>query len=119
MRNRLGTLVLALALLCGRAHAGDFQAVASTDKAWRPRAAHLSLGDALQLAEAEAARRGRNVAEFQSPWFRYDYELYDPDNGVGDYVWAFAYEGTGPAPSSHFMVIINDRTRYARIIPGH
>jgi hypothetical protein len=117
--RKLTTLVFAAALICTRALAGDFHAVASTDKAWRPRAAHLTLGAALQIAEAEVRRRGLSFADFQAPWFRYDYELYHPDNGEGDYVWAFVYEGKVPGPSNHFVVIVNDRTRYVEFIPGH
>lgn len=115
----LATLLLVLALPSSWARADDFQAVASTDKAWRPRAAHLTLGEALQIAEDAAAQRGVSLADFQSPWFRYDYDLYYPDMGQGDYAWAFGFEGKVPAPANHFMVVVNDRTRYAQFIPGH
>lgn len=117
--GRLTTLVFALALLCTRASADEFKAVAATDKGWRPRAGHLTLGVALQIAETEVSSRKLSVADFQSPWFRYDYELYHPDNGDGDYVWVFVYEGKVPAPSNHFVVIVNDRTRYVEFVPGH
>ena len=117
--KRVAMLVLAVALVCTRALADDYQAVASTDKAWRPRAARLNLGAALQIAEATMKKRGLSVADFQSPRFRYDYELYYPDLGAGDYAWAFVYVGKAAAPDNRVVVIVNDRTRYAEFIPGH
>jgi hypothetical protein len=118
LARQLATLIFAVALLCTRALADDLQAVASTDKAWRPKAAHLTLGAALKIADGEVLRRGLSVADFQPAWFRYDYELHHPDNGEGDYVWVFIYEGAVPAPSNEFVMIINDRTRYAEFIPA-
>jgi hypothetical protein len=115
----LVALILPLALPPAPALADDFKAVAATDQAWRPRAAHLTLGEALQIAEDAAVKRGMSLADFQSPWFRYDYDLHYPDLGQGDYAWAFGFEGKVPAPANHFMVIVNDRTRYAQFIPGH
>ncbi|MBS0578050.1 MAG: hypothetical protein JSR36_02175 [Proteobacteria bacterium] len=117
LRSLIAPALVAV-LLCSRALAGDFQAVAATDKAWRPRGAHLTLAAALQVAEASAATRGMNVAEFQPPWFRYDYDVYYPDMGLGDYAWAFVYEAKAPGSDSHFMVVVNDRTQYAQFIPG-
>jgi hypothetical protein len=110
--------VIAIALLSTRALAGDFQAVASTDKAWRPKGAHLTLGAALQVAEAEALRNHVSSSDFQRPWFRYDYELYHYDNGEGYYVWAFIYEGKDAASRNHFVVIVNDHTQRAQFILG-
>lgn len=110
--------VLAVALLCTRAFADDFQAVAVTDPAWQPRDARLTLGTARQIAEGEVARRGLSVESFRPPWFRYEYEVYYPDLGAGDYAWAFLYAGKAPDQGNHFLVIVNDRTRYAEFIPG-
>ena len=120
MLRALGKLlpVIVMALLSARAFAGDFLAVASTDKTYRPRGAHLTLGTALQTAEAEALRNHVSLSDFQSPWFRYDYELYHYDNGDGYYVWAFIYEAKAPSAASHFVVIVNDHTRRAEFVPG-
>jgi hypothetical protein len=112
-------LVIALALLSIGARIGDFQAVASTDQAWRPEGAHLTLGAALKIAEAEVLRKHVSLSSFQPPWFRYDYAVYHPDNGDGYYVWAFTYEGKVPAPGNYFLVIVNDLTEHAEFVPGH
>jgi hypothetical protein len=112
------TLVIAIALLSIGALASDFQAVASTDRAWRPKGAHLTLGAALQVAEAEALRNRVSLSDFQPPWFHYGYELYHYDNGEGYYVWAFIYEGKDPAPSKRFVVTVNDHTQRAEFVLG-
>jgi hypothetical protein len=112
------TLLIAVVLLSTRALAGDFQAVASTDKAWRPKGAHLTLGAALQVAEAEAVRNHMSFSNFQPPWFHYGYELYHYDNGEGYYVWVFTYEGKDQAPGNHFVVIVNDHTQRAELVFG-
>jgi len=121
MFRSLGKLVLVavLALLCAGARIGDFQAVASTDQTWRPKGAHLTLGAALKIAEAEAVRKHITLASFQPPWFRYDYEVYHYDNGDGYYVWAFVYDGKVTAADNYFLVIVNDLTERAEFVPGH
>jgi hypothetical protein len=111
-------LVVALALLSIGAPAGDFQAVASTDKAWQPRGAHLTLGAALQIAEAEARKHHVSLANFKPPWFRYDYSVYHYDNGDGYYVWAFRYDGKVPELGNNFLVIVNDVTQHAQFVTG-
>ena len=115
--RKLG-LVIALALLSVRALAGDFQPVASTDKALRPKGANLTLGAALQIADAEALRNHVSLANFQPGWFRYEYLLYHYDTGDGYYAWAVIYEGKGPAAGDQFMVIVTDQTQGAQYIPG-
>ena len=111
-------VLVGLAFLAMGARTGDFQAVASTDPAWRPEGAHLTLGSALKLAEAEAVRNHMTLSSFRPPWFRYDYAVYHPDNGDGDYVWAFTYEGKDPAPGNSFLVIVTDLTGRAEFVRG-
>jgi hypothetical protein len=112
-------LVIALALLSTGARIGDFQSVASTDQAWHPEGAHLTLGAALKIAEAEAHRKHVTLSSFQPPWFRYEYAVYHPDSGDGYYVWAFSYEGKVRAPGNYFLIIVDDLTKHAEFVPGH
>jgi len=111
-------LVVAFALVSIGAQVGDFQAVASTDKAWQPKGAHLTLGAALRIAEAEALKHHVTLSDFKPPWFRYDYSVYHYDNGDGYYVWAFRYDGKVAVPGNNFAVIVNDLTERAQFVTG-
>jgi ketosteroid isomerase-like protein len=102
---------VASALLASAVAADEWRAVANTDIQWRPNGAHLTLGDALHIAEAEAIRNHVRLSDFQAPHFRYHHR----DDG---YVWVFIYDGTVPKPGNHFLVAVNDRTQYAKFSPG-
>jgi hypothetical protein len=104
-------LLVALTAVPLGAAAGEFHPVTATDKQWRPAGAHLTLGAALHLAEAEALTH-ENLSDFLTPQFRYS---HDKDLG---YIWAFVYDGKVPKPGNHFLVVVNDRTQQATFMPG-
>src|SRR5579862_1933712 len=80
-----------------------YRDVASTDQHFRPKGAHLTLGAALQIAEAEARRRGVAFSDFESPIF-----CYRCVKGEG---WVFPYLGILPVPGNHSVFVsVNDRT---------
>jgi hypothetical protein len=110
-------LLIALPLLALRAAAGEshgpYREVSSADPQWRPNGAHLTLGSALHIAEAEAKRNHIHFSDFESPWFWYDCTHSD------DGVWVFHYEGMVPAIGNDFIVFVNDRTRHSEYTHGH
>jgi hypothetical protein len=111
-RLRAKRLALAsCALLALSAVAGDFHAVTSTDKHWRPEGAQLTLGEALRIAEAEASTNHVVFSDFLTPSFQYSHD-------GKDYTWVFVYDGKVPAIGNHFFVFVNDRTRHAEFTPG-
>ena len=89
-------LLVALAPLALRAATGDFRPVASLDAHWRPAGAHLTLGEALHIAQAEATRNHISFSDYLAPVFRYSYEK---DQG---YIWAFIYDGKFRRPAINF-----------------
>jgi hypothetical protein len=104
-------LLLALRAIAGGSH-GPYHAVSSADPQWRPNGAHLTLGSALHIAEAEAERNQIRFSDYQSPWY-----WYDCTHGYGC-AWVFIYEGKVPAPGNDFMVTVDDRTQHAAFAPG-
>jgi hypothetical protein len=104
--------LIGVALLVSHAAADEWQRVASTDKNTCPTGAHLTLAQALHLAEVEASKHHIDFSDFLEPSFEYSH-----DNNQG-YTWAFIYDGKVPAPGNHFMVVVNDRTQHADFVPG-
>jgi hypothetical protein len=94
-----------------------FHPVSSADAQLRPHEAHLTLAEALHLAQAEAQRNKVSLNGFEQPWFRFYRDNY------GQYLWAFHYDkkmpdGMAPAPGDDFFVIVDDRTQHADYSPG-
>jgi hypothetical protein len=87
--------------------------VRSTEPQWRPTGAHLTLGSALHIAEAEAKRNRVHFSDFESPEF-----WYDCTHGK-DCVWVFFYEGKVIEEGNDFMVYVNDRTKRSKYTHGY
>jgi len=83
--------ILSLSLPAGRAIPAEtsesFRDAASTGQNFRPVGAHLTLGAALQIAEAFARQKDITPSAYKAPLFSYHCEK-DEDCG-----WAFLYAG--------------------------
>ena len=105
--------ILSLSLPAGRAIPAEtsesFRDAASTDQNFRPVGAHLTLGAALQIAEAFARQKDIAPSAYKAPLFSYHCEK-DEDCG-----WAFLY--AGKVVSLNPMVFVNDRTQIAELWP--
>jgi hypothetical protein len=105
-------ITLALRTVAGESH-GPYREISSVEPQWRPNGAHLTLGSARHIAEAEAKRNRVHFSDFGLPWF-----WYDCTHGT-DCVWVFHYEGKVPAIGNDFMVSVNDRTKHSEYTHGY
>ena len=88
--------------------AGNYQEVSSKNTDYRPTGAHMTLGEAVHIAEAQALKKNLRLTEYQRPRF-----LYYRDNH-----WIILYVGKIETPGNHFYVDIDDRTLRATLMPG-
>ena len=102
-------LLVALLLPAAGAVAAESLEVASTDSRWQPNEAHLTLGEALRIADAAFAKRVPSlVGHLQAAEFYYRCEVKEKCS------WSFIYVGK---MSLTVIVTVNDRTQQTDIWP--
>ena len=92
-------LLLVLSFSCTTKHAAS---LAKTN---------LSPAKVINLANAEAASQGYDLAKYDAP--RCDYELMRKDC-----IWTVFYEGKEKYPGNHFQVWVNDQTSACQLMRG-
>jgi len=77
----------------------------------KPDIARLSQADVFRLAGVAAVEQGYSLEKYKDPQAHYEFTR-------NDRTWGVFYDGKVPAPGNHFLVVINDRTGTARVMPG-
>jgi hypothetical protein len=67
--------------------------------------------EVVALANREAQRTGRNLADYESPRVEYEYTEHDK-------TWTVFYDGKVKAPGNFFQVWVNDETKKCTLMPG-
>jgi hypothetical protein len=76
-----------------------------------PQGAFLSRDKAVRLADDAALKKGYSLVDFLPP--RVFYQFLKKDR-----TWSIFYEGKVAKPGNHFLVVVDDRTRAAQVLPG-
>jgi hypothetical protein len=72
---------------------------------------NLSQDEVVSLANAEAAREGFDLAEYEAPRCSYDPARKDEK-------WTVFYDGKVKYPGNHFLVWVNDQTSACQLMRG-
>ena len=78
-----------------------------------PTGAALSRDTVISLADTAASKGGYTLLKYQRPHVYFNFMKGDTR------LWTLFYEGIQPTPpGSGFMVLVDDRTGFVKVIPG-
>ena len=100
-----------VACLMLAACSGDFARPPHPDGGGRPAGAKLTRGDALDLGRNAAWNAGYLLSRYHVPEI-----YYEPRDGKP--TWIVFFNGIAELPGNHFIVLLDDQTRVATVVPG-
>jgi hypothetical protein len=107
-RHFLVALALSL-LFAGCSHPTTSTAPTASDA--KVDGARLSQAQVVRIAAEAATKHGYRLADYKDPEAHYQFTRKDK-------TWSVFYDGKVPTPGNHFLVVIDDQTGAARVMPG-
>jgi hypothetical protein len=106
IRNPAFGLLAALLALAGCSTAHTVP-VASA----KPKEARLSAAEATRIAKEAAVKHGSDLSTYEEPTAHFD---FTDDMGL----WIVLFDGKVARPGNHLMVVVDDQTGKASVVPG-
>jgi hypothetical protein len=77
----------------------------------KPKEARLSAAEAIGIAKEAAVKHGSDLSRYEEPKAHFD---FTDDMGL----WLVLFDGKVARPGNHLMVVVDDQTGKARVVPG-